>query len=107
MRGVGQGIVGVAANPLTGWLDFMSSAFEGMDATSATLLQRARAAEAQRARLPRAIGGDRRLLPFQRPDGSGGFSDKQVKAAQRPRGRQRHGRLPCSCCATHTIDRSC
>lgn len=70
--------MGVAANPLSGALDFMSSAFEGMDASSAALLQRTRAAEAQRMRLPRAIGGDRRLPPFERPDGHGGFSDKQV-----------------------------
>ena len=77
---MGQGIVGVAANPISGALDFMSSAFEGMDASSAALLKRARAAEAQRARLPRAIAGDKRLLPFLRPDGNGMMTDKQVSA---------------------------
>lgn len=85
VKGVTQGIVGVAANPISGALDFMSSAFEGMDASSAALLKRARAAEAQRARLPRAIAGDRRLLAFQRPDGSGMLSDKQVAPAHEHR----------------------
>ncbi|KAK9815130.1 hypothetical protein WJX73_008307 [Symbiochloris irregularis] len=79
VRGLGQGIVGVAADPMSGMLDFMSSAFEGVDAWSAALIRSHRAADAQRARLPRAIGGDRRLLPFQRPDGSGGVSDKEAR----------------------------
>jgi vacuolar protein sorting-associated protein 13A/C len=71
VKGLGQGLVGVAAQPVSGALDFMSSAFEGIDASSNVILgklsnQRA----AKRRRLPRAIGGDRKLQPFLRSDGT-------------------------------------
>lgn len=68
MKGLGQGLVGVAAQPVSGALDFMSSAFEGIDASSNTI--RGKLSNHPRAvlrrRLPRAIGGDRKLQPFVR-----------------------------------------
>ena len=72
MKGVGKGLLGVAAQPMSGALDFMSSAFEGIDVTSGALRTRLGKAALARARqrLPRAIGGDRRLLPFLRSDGT-------------------------------------
>ena len=68
MKGLGQGLVGAAAQPVSGALDFMSSAFEGIDASSNTILGRLsnRPRAMRRRRLPRAIGGDRKLLPFVR-----------------------------------------
>ncbi len=64
--------MGAAAQPVSGALDFMSSAFEGIDASSNTILGRLsnRPRAVKRRRLPRAIGGDRKLLPFVRSDGS-------------------------------------
>ena len=64
--------MGAAAQPVSGALDFMSSAFEGIDASSNTILGRLsnRPRAVKRRRLPRAIGGDRKLLPFLRSDGS-------------------------------------
>ena len=70
VKGVGQGILGVAAQPASGVLDLVSSAFEGLDATSSSLIGRQRARNTTRARLPRAIGGDRKLQPFIRSDGT-------------------------------------
>ncbi|KAK9819963.1 hypothetical protein WJX72_004515 [[Myrmecia] bisecta] len=70
-KGVGKGIVGAAAQPLSGTLDFMSSAFEGIDATKDKLLGlERRGLLMKRRRLPRAIGGDRKLQPFVRSDGT-------------------------------------
>ncbi len=79
MKGVGRGLLGVAVQPMSGALDFMSSAFEGIDVTSGALRARlgTRAIARARQRLPRAIGGDRRLLPFLRSDGS----DKQARCS--------------------------
>jgi len=81
VKGIGRGLVGVAAQPVSGALDFMSSAFEGIDVTSGALRARlgARTIARARQRLPRAIGGDRRLLPFLRSDGT----DRQARARQR------------------------
>jgi hypothetical protein len=62
--------VGAVANPLSGGLDALSTTFEGFDAASSSLLGRARPQAAKRSRLPRAIGGDHRLLPFTRSAGS-------------------------------------
>lgn len=78
MKGLGQGLVGAAAQPVSGALDFMSSAFEGIDASSNTILGKlsSRPRAARRRRLPRAIGGDRKLQPFVRSDGT----DTQVPA---------------------------
>ena len=79
-QGVGQGVVGVAANPISGVLEAVSTTFEGMDATTAAVLKRTRAAEQQRTRLQRPIGGDHRLLPFLRGAQEGSMSEKQVLA---------------------------
>ena len=79
-QGVGQGVVGVAANPISGVLEAVSTTFEGMDATTAAVLKRTRAAEQQRTRLQRPIGGDHRLLPFLRDAQEGSTSEKQVRA---------------------------
>lgn len=72
VKGLGQGLVGAAAQPVSGALDFMSSAFEGIDASSNTILGRLsnRPRALKRRRLPRAIGGDRKLLPAVRSDGT-------------------------------------
>lgn len=69
ITGMGKGLVGAVANPLSGSLDAISSTFEGIDAASSTLLRGRdlRPQAAVRSRLPRAIGGDRKLLPFKRP----------------------------------------
>ena len=64
--GVGKGLVGAFANPISGGLDALSTTFEGFDAASSSLLGRARPQAAIRGRLPRAIGGDHKLLPFKR-----------------------------------------
>lgn len=76
VKGLGQGLVGAAAQPVSGALDLLSSAFEGIDASSNTILGRlsARPRAVARRRLPRALGGDRKLLPFVRSDGT----DRQV-----------------------------
>lgn len=65
--GVRKGLVGAVANPVSGTLEAFSSTFEGIDATKSSLLGRSRPQEAVRHRLPRAIGGDHKLLPFKRP----------------------------------------
>ncbi|KAK9908805.1 hypothetical protein WJX75_003140 [Coccomyxa subellipsoidea] len=68
VKGLGQGLVGVAAQPVSGALDFMSSAFEGIDASSNTILGKLSNTPraVRRRRLPRSIGGDRKLQPFVR-----------------------------------------
>lgn len=69
-QGVGKGLVGAVAAPVSGGLDLFSSAMEGLDASKELLLGRPRAGTMlERCRLPRTIGGDFRLLPFIR-DGS-------------------------------------
>ena len=68
ITGLGKGIVGAVAQPVSGGLDFVSSTIEGFDATSNSLLGRSRPQAAKRVRLPRAIGGDHKLLPFIRSD---------------------------------------
>ena len=40
--GIGKGLVGAVANPLSGGLDALSTTFEGFDAASSSLLGRAR-----------------------------------------------------------------
>ena len=74
--GVRKGVIGAVANPASGTLDAFSSAFEGLDAAKNSLLGRARPQEAVRIRLPRAIGGDHKLLPFRR---SSVNTENQVK----------------------------
>ncbi len=78
VKGLGQGLVGVAAQPVSGALDFMSSAFEGIDASSNVIMGKLSNHRAvKRRRLPRAIGGDRKLQPFLRLDGT----DTQARSA--------------------------
>ena len=70
VKGVGRGLVGAVAAPVSGGLDLFSSAIEGLDASKERLLGRPRAGTLlARRRLPRAIGGDAKLQPFLR-DGS-------------------------------------
>ena len=75
-KGVGKGVIGAVAQPLSGGLDFASSAFEGIDATKDQLIGRPRAGMTnRRLRLPRAIGGDGKVTAFIGTDGT----EKQVR----------------------------
>ncbi|DBA67777.1 TPA: hypothetical protein ACH3X2_001211 [Trebouxia sp. C0005] len=57
-KGVGKGVVGAIAQPISGGLDFASSAFQGIDATKDQLIGRPQAGTIyRRLRLPQAIGG--------------------------------------------------
>jgi len=63
--------VGAIAQPISGGLDFASSAFEGIDATKDQLIGRPRAGTTnRRLRLPRAIGGDGKVTAFLGSDGT-------------------------------------
>ncbi len=64
-------MVGPIAQPISGGLDFASSAFEGMDATQDQLIGRPSAGTTnRRLRLPRAIGGDGKVTAFLGSDGT-------------------------------------
>ncbi|DBB13347.1 TPA: hypothetical protein ACH3X3_005082 [Trebouxia sp. C0006] len=64
-KGVGKGVVGAIAQPISGGVDFASSAFEGIDATKDQLIVRPRAGTTnRRLRLPRAIGRDGKVTAF-------------------------------------------
>ncbi len=68
---MGKGVVGAIAQPISGGLDFASSAFEGIDATKDQLIGRPRAGTTnRRLRLPRAIGGDGKVTAFLGSDGT-------------------------------------
>ena len=76
-KGVGKGVVGAIAQPISGGLDFASSAFEGIDASKDQLIGRPRAGTTNgRLRLPRAIGGDGKVTAFLGSDGT----EKEVSA---------------------------
>ena len=76
-KGVGKGVVGAIAQPISGGLDFASSAFEGIDASKDQLIGRPRAGTTnRRLRLPRAIGGDGKVTAFLGSDGT----EKEVSA---------------------------
>ncbi len=63
--------MGAIAQPISGGLDFASSAFEGIDATKDQLIGRPRAGTTnRRLRLPRAIGGDGKVTAFLGSDGT-------------------------------------
>eukprot|EP00271_Cylindrocystis_brebissonii_P008358 TRINITY_DN2254_c0_g1_i1.p1 TRINITY_DN2254_c0_g1~~TRINITY_DN2254_c0_g1_i1.p1 ORF type:complete len:1958 (-),score=356.45 TRINITY_DN2254_c0_g1_i1:258-5252(-) len=65
VSGVGKGIVGVAAQPLSGGLDLLSKTADGINATRLKLTAAMSAKTAlKRHRLPRAIGGDGILKPY-------------------------------------------
>jgi len=67
VKGIGKGLVGAVAQPVSGGLDLFSSAFEGLDASKDQLLGKPRASILlRRKRLPRVIGGDGKLQPFVR-----------------------------------------
>eukprot|EP00884_Botryococcus_braunii_P010316 jgi/Botrbrau1/19286/Bobra.0073s0029.1 len=71
VKGVSKGLIGAVAQPVSGGLEFFSNAFEGIDASSSNLVGRQRNPRyLQRRRLPRAIGGDKRVLPLLRLVGS-------------------------------------
>jgi vacuolar protein sorting-associated protein 13A/C len=71
VKGVSKGLIGVVAQPVSGGLEFFSSAFEGIDASSSNLVGRQRNPRyLQRRRLPRAIGGDGRVEPLLRMAGN-------------------------------------
>jgi vacuolar protein sorting-associated protein 13A/C len=79
VQGVGKGLVGAVAAPVSGGLDMFSSAMEGLDASKDSLLGRPRAGNTlDRRRLPRTIGGDFKLLPFIREDSAQGTSERAV-----------------------------
>ncbi|KAL0043199.1 hypothetical protein WJX82_002022 [Trebouxia sp. C0006] len=70
-KGVGKGVVGAIAQPISGGLDFASSAFEGIDASKDQLIGRPRAGSTnRRLRLPRAIGGDGKVTALLGSDGT-------------------------------------
>ena len=80
VKGIGKGLVGAVAQPVSGGLDLFSSAFEGLDASKDQLLGKPRASILlRRKRLPRVIGGDGKLQPFVR-DGT----ERQVCVAWAP-----------------------
>ena len=64
-------MVGAIAQPISGGLDFASSAFEGIDASKNQLIGRPRAGSTnRRLRLPRAIGGDGKVTALLGSDGT-------------------------------------
>ncbi|XP_047948182.1 uncharacterized protein LOC125194160 isoform X1 [Salvia hispanica] len=65
VQGVGKGIIGAAAQPVSGVLDLLSKTTEGANAMRMKIAA-AIASEDQllRRRLPRAIGGDNLLRPY-------------------------------------------
>ena len=72
VKGIGRGLLGVAAQPMSGALDFMSSAFEGIDVTSGALRTRLGTARwrarGSACRAPSAATAA--CSPFLRSDGS-------------------------------------
>lgn len=65
VQGVGKGIIGAAAQPVSGVLDLLSKTTEGANAMRMKIAS-AIASEDQllRRRLPRVIGGDNLLRPY-------------------------------------------
>lgn len=65
VQGVGKGLIGVAAQPMSGVLDFLSKTTEGANATRMKLAAALTLQEQLlRQRLPRVIGGDNILRPY-------------------------------------------
>eukprot|EP00897_Mesotaenium_endlicherianum_P008373 jgi/Mesen1/7564/ME000392S06833 len=65
MSGVGKGLIGVAAQPVSGVLDLVSKTADGVNATRLKLSAAMSAKLAlERRRLPRAIRGDNVLRPY-------------------------------------------
>lgn len=65
VQGVGKGIIGAAAQPVSGVLDLLSKTTEGANAVKMKIAS-AITSEDQllRKRLPRVIGGDNLLRPY-------------------------------------------
>jgi len=65
VSGVGKGLIGAAAQPVSGVLDLLSKTTEGANAVKKQISSAIMAEEQlSRRRLPRAIGGDNLLRPF-------------------------------------------
>ncbi|KAK6930330.1 Vacuolar protein sorting-associated protein 13, DH-like domain [Dillenia turbinata] len=65
VQGVGKGIIGVAAQPVSGVLDLLSKTTEGANAMRMKLASAITSEEQLlRRRLPRVIGGDNLLRPY-------------------------------------------
>ncbi|KAL6634351.1 hypothetical protein ACP70R_027022 [Stipagrostis hirtigluma subsp. patula] len=65
VQGVGKGIIGAAAQPVSGVLDLLSKTTEGANAVKMKISSAILAEEQLlRRRLPRAIGGDSLLYPY-------------------------------------------
>ncbi|XP_062223332.1 uncharacterized protein LOC133922148 [Phragmites australis] len=65
VQGVGKGIIGAAAQPVSGVLDLLSKTTEGANAVKMKISSAIMAEEQLlRKRLPRAIGGDSLLYPY-------------------------------------------
>ena len=65
VQGVGKGIIGAAAQPVSGVLDLLSKTTEGANAVKMKISSAIMAEEQLlRRRLPRAIGGDSLIYPY-------------------------------------------
>ncbi|BAF08745.2 Os02g0470400 [Oryza sativa Japonica Group] len=65
VQGVGKGLIGAAAQPVSGVLDLLSKTTEGANAVKMKISSAIMAEEQlARRRLPRAIGGDSLLYPY-------------------------------------------
>jgi vacuolar protein sorting-associated protein 13A/C len=65
VQGVGKGLIGAAAQPVSGVLDLLSKTTEGANAVKLKISSAIMAEEQLlRRRLPRAIGGDSLIYPY-------------------------------------------
>ena len=65
VSGVGKGLIGAAAQPVSGVLDLVSKTTDGVNATRLKVSAAMSAKTAlKRHRLPRAIGGDNIMKPY-------------------------------------------
>lgn len=78
VQGIGKGIIGAAAQPVSGVLDLLSKTTEGANAVR-TKIASALMSEEQllRRRLPRVISGDNLLLPYNEYKAQGQVVDIQ------------------------------
>lgn len=78
VQGVGKGIIGAAAQPVSGVLDLLSKTTEGANAVKMKIAS-AITSEDQllRKRLPRVIGGDNLLRPYDEFKATGQVIDLQ------------------------------
>lgn len=72
VQGVGKGIIGAAAQPVSGVLDLLSKTTEGANAVRMKISSAIMAEEQLiRKRLPRVIGGDNLLRPYDEEKAAG------------------------------------